>query len=46
MKILLSDHPGEPVVLRAERLALVAQSHDRQFITWKHITDVPLGGGR
>ncbi|WP_157848477.1 hypothetical protein [Streptomyces scopuliridis] len=34
MKILLSDHTDEPVVLRAERLALVAQSHDRQFITW------------
>ncbi|WP_327233641.1 2'-5' RNA ligase family protein [Streptomyces sp. NBC_01317] len=40
------DPPGEPVVLRAERMSLVAQSHDRQFITWNHLADVPLHGGR
>ncbi|MFD8851855.1 2'-5' RNA ligase family protein [Streptomyces sp. NPDC059604] len=43
MKILLSDHPGEPVVLRATTISLVAQRHDRRHITWDHITDVTLG---
>ncbi|RLU82604.1 hypothetical protein CTZ27_30045 [Streptomyces griseocarneus] len=38
----LSDHPGEPVVLRAERLCLVAQSHDRRHITWTPIAEVTL----
>lgn len=45
MKVLMSDHPGEPVVLRAERISLVAQVHDRRHITWEHIADVPLGAG-
>ncbi|WP_329169394.1 2'-5' RNA ligase family protein (plasmid) [Streptomyces sp. NBC_01267] len=45
MKVLMSDHPGEPVTLRADKLSLVAQAHDRQFITWEHIVDVPLLGG-
>ncbi|MFH9426287.1 2'-5' RNA ligase family protein [Streptomyces sp. NPDC017529] len=44
MKSLLSDHPGEPVVLRAEKISLVAQSHDRRHITWQHIADASLDG--
>ncbi|MEU4507584.1 2'-5' RNA ligase family protein [Streptomyces sp. NPDC024089] len=44
MKVLLSDHPGQPVVLRADRITLVAQSHDLQHITWEHLADVTLGG--
>ncbi|MFF4534282.1 2'-5' RNA ligase family protein [Streptomyces sp. NPDC001407] len=42
LKQALSDHPGEPVVLRAERLCLVAQSHDRRHITWSPIAEVAL----
>ncbi|WP_382033480.1 2'-5' RNA ligase family protein [Streptomyces aurantiacus] len=42
MKVLLSDHPGEPVTLRAQKLSLVAQWHDRRHITWEHLADVPL----
>ncbi|MFD4764278.1 2'-5' RNA ligase family protein [Streptomyces sp. NPDC058439] len=45
MKVLLSDHQGGPVVLRADTISLVAQSHDRQHITWEHLADVRLGGG-
>ncbi|MFE7113120.1 2'-5' RNA ligase family protein [Streptomyces sp. NPDC057575] len=44
MKVLLSDHPGQPVVLRADTITLVAQRHDRQNITWEHLADVTLGG--
>src|SRR5690606_9761135 len=36
LKRALSDHPGEPVTLRADRLCLVSQVHDRQHITWTH----------
>ncbi|MFE7113198.1 2'-5' RNA ligase family protein [Streptomyces sp. NPDC057575] len=43
MKVLLSDHPGEPVVLRADTLVLVSQSHDRKFITWERLAEVKLG---
>ncbi|MEU5417854.1 2'-5' RNA ligase family protein [Streptomyces sp. NPDC020667] len=42
LKVALSDHPGEPVRLRADRLCLVAQSHDRRHITWTPIAEVPL----
>ncbi|GAA2720675.1 MULTISPECIES: 2'-5' RNA ligase family protein [Streptomyces] len=42
LKRALSDHPGEPVVLRADRLCLVAQSHDRRHITWTPIAEVAL----
>ncbi|QOV40934.1 hypothetical protein IM697_22705 [Streptomyces ferrugineus] len=44
MKVWLSDHPGQPVTLRAERLHLVAQQHDRLHITWEPIAEVALGG--
>ncbi|MFD7667746.1 2'-5' RNA ligase family protein [Streptomyces sp. NPDC059788] len=44
MKRLMSDHPGEPVVVRAEKISLVAQSHDRRHITWQHIANASLGG--
>lgn len=44
MNIRLSDLPGEPVQLRAERLSLVAQSHDRQHITWERLADIELSG--
>lgn len=42
LKAALSDQPGEPVVLRATRLCLVAQSHDRRHITWTPIAQVAL----
>lgn len=42
LKAALSDHAGEPVVLRANRLCLVAQSHDRRHITWMPIAEVAL----
>ncbi|WP_414170916.1 2'-5' RNA ligase family protein (plasmid) [Streptoverticillium reticulum] len=42
LKAALADLPGEPVVLRADRLCLVAQQHDRQHITWTPIAEVPL----
>lgn len=42
LKVALSDHPGEPVVLRASRLCLVAQSHDRRHITWTPLAEVTL----
>jgi hypothetical protein len=45
VKALLSDHPGQPVVLRADSISLVAQSHDRQHITWEHLANVRLNGG-
>ncbi|MCZ7430109.1 2'-5' RNA ligase family protein [Streptomyces sp. WMMC1477] len=45
IKAALSDHPGEPVTLRADRLALVAQSHNRRHITWTPLATVPLGPG-
>lgn len=43
MKAMLSDLPGEPVTIRAARLSLVAQSHDRRHITWRLLEEVPLG---
>ncbi|MEU5053561.1 2'-5' RNA ligase family protein [Streptomyces sp. NPDC021096] len=42
LKAALSDHRGEPVTLRADRLSLVAQRHDRRHITWTPIAEVPL----
>ncbi len=42
LKAALSDVPGEPVVLRADRLSLVAQRHDRRHITWTPIAEVAL----
>lgn len=39
----LSDHPGQPVTLRATQLSLVAQVHNRQHITWTPMATVPLG---
>ena len=42
LKAALSDHPGEPIVLRADRLCLVAQSHNRRHITWTPIAQVDL----
>ncbi|MFD8822088.1 2'-5' RNA ligase family protein [Streptomyces sp. NPDC059605] len=45
IKVALSDHPGEPVTLRASTLVLVAQRHDRRHITWDRLADVRLGTG-
>ncbi|AXU16812.1 2'-5' RNA ligase family protein [Streptomyces clavuligerus] len=42
LKAALADHPGEPVTLRASRLCLVAQSHDRRHITWTPLAQVTL----
>ncbi|MFF3730955.1 2'-5' RNA ligase family protein [Streptomyces sp. NPDC002476] len=42
LKAALSDQPGEMVVLRATRLCLVAQSHNRRHITWTPIAEVVL----
>ncbi|MFZ3491872.1 2'-5' RNA ligase family protein [Streptomyces sp. 5.8] len=46
MKVLLSDHSKGPVPLRVDRISLVAQSHDTRVISWRHLADVSLGGGR
>jgi hypothetical protein len=43
LKRVLSDLPGEPVTLRADRLCLVSQVHDRRHITWTHLATIPLG---
>ncbi|MEU3602255.1 DUF4097 family beta strand repeat-containing protein [Streptomyces sp. NPDC006798] len=42
LKAMLADLPGGPVTLRATRLALVAQSHDRRHITWTPLAEIPL----
>lgn len=42
LKAALSDQPGESIVLRANRLCLVAQSHNRRHITWTPIAQVDL----
>ncbi|TGB15509.1 2'-5' RNA ligase family protein [Streptomyces sp. MZ04] len=42
LKAALSDQPGEPVVLRATRLCLVAQSHNRRHITWDSLAEIAL----
>ncbi|GAA2666529.1 hypothetical protein GCM10010400_28870 [Streptomyces aculeolatus] len=42
-KALLSDLPGDPVVLRLDTLIMVAQSHDRRHITWRELGSVKLG---
>ncbi|MEV4873891.1 2'-5' RNA ligase family protein [Streptomyces syringium] len=42
MKAWLSDHPGEPVSMHADRLVLVSQCHDRRSITWERLAEVPL----
>jgi hypothetical protein len=44
LKAMLSDIPGEPTMLRATSLALVAQAHDRRHITWTPIATALLGG--
>ena len=43
-KALLSDLPGDPVVLLLDTLIMVAQSHDRRHITWRQLASVKLGG--
>ncbi|WP_181785316.1 2'-5' RNA ligase family protein [Streptomyces phytophilus] len=43
-KVVLSDLPGDPVALRLDTLTLVAQSHDRRYITWRELASVKLGG--
>jgi hypothetical protein len=44
MKVWLSDHDIAPLTVAVRKIALVAQSHDGQQITWRHILDVPLLG--
>lgn len=44
MNVWLSDHGRDEVTLRADRLVLVAQWHDRRRIVWDTIAQVPLGG--
>ncbi|GHE11338.1 hypothetical protein GCM10010339_70490 [Streptomyces alanosinicus] len=44
MKVWLSDHGPGPVTLRADKITLVTQWHDRREIMFDRILDVPLGG--
>ncbi|MDH6138493.1 2'-5' RNA ligase [Kitasatospora sp. GP30] len=43
LKAWLSDHGAEPVTFTAERIAVVAQSHDEREITWRPLAEVKLG---
>ncbi|AKH83971.1 hypothetical protein AA958_19280 [Streptomyces sp. CNQ-509] len=42
-KAVLSDLPGDPVVLLLDTLVMVAQSHDGRHITWRELASVKLG---
>ncbi|MFB8413617.1 2'-5' RNA ligase family protein [Streptomyces albidoflavus] len=44
LKVVLSDLPGDPVVLPVTTLTLVAEWHDRREIRWDVLAEVPLGG--
>ena len=44
MKAWLSDHDIPPFVMPVTAISLVAQSHDRRTITWRHLLDIPLLG--
>lgn len=45
LKVVLSDLPGESVILPVTTLTLVAEWHDRREIRWDVLAEVKLGAG-
>ncbi|MBV9025605.1 MAG: 2'-5' RNA ligase family protein [Streptomycetaceae bacterium] len=46
MRAWITDNDVPPVTFPVTKIALVAQSHDGEYITWTHLADIELAGTR